>query len=305
MDVGFGRYQKPFRAAWGLLAVAGSGIFALDAAAAPDPTCVNYYTIGDSDCSKLTAPKPQPVSIEQTARNMAPIEVKSEVDKYLENYGKPPREFVEFYLNPTAENATKWVDTYQGMLQKGQDISRAWSDAEQLYGGAAASGGAAVAPALLEPARQGLPSGILAAPQAAGMPSVPAPSERFGAFANAAPAQSPTTNGIRSKGVSLTYYFSQTCPYCVRMTPELAELAKETSSKLAFTCVDVTPVGATSRPEEAYITAKLPCQWRLPQPGEVEREQVSQTPTLVIQKEGELPVRLSGYVPLAQLRSYF
>ena len=89
------------------------------------------------------------------------------------------------------------------------------------------------------------------------------------------------------------------------MTPDLAILSKEKEGKLAFTCVDVTPVGPTIRPNEAYITSKLPCKWRLPDEGEVVRENVAQTPTMIIQRQGEAAVRLSGYVPLAQLRNYF
>ncbi len=303
------RHTQGYGRGFALLAGVSAGLVALNAAAAPDPTCVSYLTVGDSNC------KPQPLEVQRqpapaaSIESMAAPQPKSEVDKYLDNYGKPPREFVEFYLNPTAENASKWVQTYQQMLQKGQDISKAWNDAEQLYGTGAAAASQAAPARLVEPAVTQQPA-PRAAPQVVPAQVAPVSSQgvgvdRFGAFANRAPALQDTTNGIRSKGVSLTYFFSQTCPYCARMTPELAVLVQQIPNKLAFTCVDVTPVGATSRPDASYITSKLPCQWRLPNQGEVEKEQVSQTPTLVIQKEGEAPVRLSGYVPLAQLRGYF
>lgn len=288
---------------------ASAGCIVLNAAAAPDPTCVSYLTVGDSDC------KPQPLQVPQqpaprgSVESMAAPETKSEVDKYLDNYGKPPREFVEFYLNPTAENASKWVQTYQQLLQKGQNLSSAWNDAEQLYQAGQAPSSQAFPARLVEPSMvpaQVAPNVPVAVPSpVAPMSSQGVGADRFGAFANAVQVGQPTTDGIRSKGVSLTYFFSQTCPYCTRMTPELAVMVKQIPNKLAFTCVDVTPVGATSRPDAGYITSKLPCEWRLPNQGEIEMEQVSQTPTLVIQKEGQRPVRLSGYVPLAQLRGYF
>ncbi|RYG62141.1 MAG: thioredoxin [Alphaproteobacteria bacterium] len=316
MKSSYKKHTFGLTAGFALAAGVCSGLFAANAAAAPDPTCVSYLTVGDSNCKPPAQPEPQRPAQRPDIESMAGMPPKTEVDKYLDSYGKPPREFVEFYLNPTAENATKWVQTYQQMLQKGQDLSRAWSDAEELYktGQPGAAPLPASAPArLMEPAAMapapspnmpaGMPSQLPA--QVAPMPSMGAAPGRFGAFANTAPSAQPTTNGIRAKGVNLTYFFSQTCPYCTRMTPELAVLSKEIANKLTFTCVDVTPVGATSRPDAGYITSKLPCQWRLPNQGEIEMEQVSQTPTLIIQREGEAPVRLSGYVPLAQLRGYF
>lgn len=286
------------------MVVGGCG-FALKVAAAPDPNCVSYLTVGDSDCRAQAARQTMAPPLNQNTQSTPPAEAKSEVDRYLDNYGKPPREFVEFYLNPTAENASRWMQTYQQMIQKGQDLSKAWTEAEQLYRGAQSSGAAPIPPALIEPQE---PLQMPSLPPVQSQVAEPAPvpaAGRFGAFADALPTSPQTANGIRPKSVSLTYFFSQTCPYCTRMNLELAVLSKEKSGKLTFTCVDVTPVGPTSRPDESYITSKLPCKWRLPDAGEVEREGVQQTPTLVIQKEGELPVRLSGYVPLAQLRQYF
>ena len=288
-----------------LIMGSSSSLIPFNAAAAPDPSCLSYLTVGDSDCKKIVTPPPAPVSQRQPMRNMVVPEDKSEVDKYLDNYGKPPREFVEFYLNPTAENASKWVKTYQQMLGKGQDLSKAWSEAEQLYGVTSQGAGGAQTPALIEPSPQiQYPAQSAGASQVPERPTTP-PAQSFGAFSSTPASQGSLATGIRTKGVSLTYFFSQTCPYCARMTPDLSVLSKEMSDKLTFTCVDVTPIGPTARPNPDYIKAQLPCNWRLPAEGEVEKEQVSQTPTLVITREGEVPVRLSGYVPLAQLRQYF
>lgn len=267
---------------------------------AADPTCLSYYTVGDSDCKPVAS---TPVKRPQTAPATAPqlVQPVGEVDKFLDNYGKPPREFVEFYLNPTSENARKWVATYQGIIQKGQDISKAWNQADELYKGAGTSTAPVLqgtAPAVTEPP---VAAAVMAPPAMAPQPVATS----FGAFAEQSQAGTAGPAGVRNSPIDLTYYFSQTCPYCAKMTPDLAALSKEKSGKLELTCVDVTPVGPRNRPDEAYITSKLPCKWRLPEEGEVDREAVRQTPTLVIRKGGVTPVRLSGYVPLAQLRQYF
>ena len=280
--------------------VAMMGMMALSTAWGADPSCLSYYTVGDSKCQPV-ASTPVKASAPKAATTPQLVPPPTEVDKFLDNYGKPPREFVEFYLNPTAENAQKWVTTYQGIIQKGQDISKAWNQADQLYKGAG-SQAAQPQPAL---GAQAAPQEAPATPSIAAVQPVAPAVQSFGAFGNVVVSTPGASGGVRLSPVSLTYYFSQTCPYCARMTPDLAVISKEQSSKLAFTCVDVTPVGATSRPYEAFITSKLPCKWRLPEEGEVEREGVRQTPTLVIQKEGQSPVRLSGYVPLTQLRQYF
>lgn len=274
------------------------------AALAADPTCVNYYTIGESDCRPAASTPVATPQSESPPRLLTPQQTETEVDKYLANYGKPPREFVEFYLNPTQENATKWVKAYQDLLQKGRTLSEAWTQADAqlkatdpLYQSPVSQAPAA-APSLSAPLNQAAPASNLALPVS--------PSQaRFGAFAGDSTAPTSGAVGVRPKQVKMTYYFSKTCPYCAKMTPELSILSRDMAGKLELTCVDVTPLGPTMRPEPANISAQLNCKWRLPEDGEVERESVRQTPTLVINKEGESPLRFSGYVPLAQLRTHF
>ena len=269
-------------------------------AVAADKACINYYTVGESNC-RPTASTPVERPAERPQALSTAAKPQSDVDKYLADYGKPPREFVEFYLNPTPENATKWVSAYQQLLQKGQTMSKAWDDADQLYKAQQQT----VVPVLQVPQSLVPESEPEAAPQPVSKPAVQVPAPSFGGIAERMNMVKNTPAGMVQPLTSLVYYFSQTCPYCARTTPELTVISSEFLGKLAFTCVDVTPVGASSRPDESYITSKLPCNWRLPESGEVEREGVRQTPTLVIQKPGSSPVRLSGYVPLTQLRSYF
>lgn len=286
--------------ALGALSLGLVGVTSVFAAPAKEKPCIDYYSVGASNCQPIDS-TPLNVAPLTSGAPQSSVQPQSEVDRYLADYGKPPREFVEFYLNPTSENASKWVTTYQQMIQKGQDLSKAWSQADQLY----AARNAAVPSGLpASPTPEVISAAAVQADQSMQMPSV-LPSQSFGAFAGSSGNGAVAASGVREKGYSLTYYFSQTCPYCARMTPDLAILSKEMGNKLALTCVDVTPVGPQSRPDEAYITSKLPCKWRLPDEGEVERQQVRQTPTLWVQKEGSASVRLSGYVPISQLRRYF
>lgn len=289
--------------AGGVLAV--WGVCASNVAVAKDVTCIDYFTVGESKCQPAASTPVQAPPKAGQAQLLAPADApkaESDVDKYLENYGKPPREFVEFYLNPTTDNAQKWVGAYQQMLQKGQDMSKSWSNAEQLY--AKSSGGAAAVNNTGSPAQAAMPDSQPVSQSVALPAAAPAPVS-IGAFSGVAGGAS--LGGLAGAGSSynLTYYFSQVCPYCARMTPDLAVLSKEKEGKLALTCVDVTPEGPQSHPEPTYITGKLPCKWRLPEAGEIDSQEVRQTPTLLIQKDGGAPLRLSGYVPLAQLRQYF
>lgn len=275
----------------------------LTVAHAQDKECINFYTIGDSKCEP-TEKVAEPSS--GSPKLIPPASATTEeqkVDEYLENYGKPPREFVQFYMNPTPDNAKKWVEAYQGIVQKSQDLSKMWEDAERLYTQQGAE------PALRRPATVApvvTPQPITQPQPAATVPSAQASSlGNFGGL-NAVPL-APQTGGVmpQDQGLKLTYYFSQVCPYCARMTPELSVLTNNYSGKLEFTCVDVTPFSGATAPNPAYLRDKLACQWRLPGEGELQREGVNQTPTLLVQQGGKAQVKLSGYMSQEQLKPYF
>lgn len=269
---------------------------------AEDKECIDFYTVGESKCE----PAAKPVQASSGSPVLVPPAVRNEeqkVDEFLENYGKPPREFVQFYMNPTPENAQKWVQAYQGILQKSQNISDMWADAERLYGQQGAEPATRrSAPSV--PARV-MPQAPQVAPDAALPVSQPSSLGNFGGL-NAVPTGR-QTGGVmpQDRGLKLTYYFSQICPFCARMTPELSVLTNNYSGKLEFTCVDVTPFSETTAPRPANISDKLACQWRLPEPEELKREGVNQTPTLLVQQGGKAQVKLSGYMSQEQLKPYF
>lgn len=280
--------------------------------------CVDYYTVGSSPCQPIASTPivinmPAPQNAAQAVA--APQPPKDEVAKYLENYGKPPREFVEFYLNPSPENAMKWVATYNSMVQRSQALSRSWTQADAMYEDAVAKGldpNTLVANKLPGVTNFNVPLSAMhteALAQAADARAAqtakptatfaPQPSEvRLGAFAD-------NTGAADAAGkVHLTYYFSDTCPYCAKMTPELASIFNNMNGKLTLTCVDVTPLSATHRPSPDNIAGKLPCNWRTPNEDEVETANIQQTPTMLISRGSGKPLRLSGYVPMATMMGY-
>lgn len=270
---------------------------------ASDKECIDFYTVGDSKCETSEASPNTSSSSPELVRPAAAKSEEQKIDEYLENYGKPPREFVQFYMNPTPENAKKWVEAYKGVLQKSQNLSRMWEDAERLYGQQGAT------PALRRPATVTpvvVPAAVPPASSGATLPRAQA--SQLGNFGglNAVPVGG-RTEGVmpQDRGLKLTYYFSQTCPFCARMTPELSVLTNNYSGKLEFTCVDVTPFSGATAPNPAYLRDKLACHWRLPEGDELQREGVTQTPTLLIQPGGKAQVKLSGYMSQEQLKPYF
>ncbi len=291
----------------GLILLAGAALSVLQAFSevsyADDKECIDFYTVGESKCEP-TKPSSQPAGSAPVLVTPAAAKTdEQKVDEYLENYGKPPREFVQFYMNPTPENAKKWVEAYQGVLQKSQNLSQMWEDAERLYGqqGAApALRRATTAAPTVTPAAPILP------PPAATLPSAQA--SQIGNFGglNVVPSAG-QAGGVmpQDRGLKLTYYFSQVCPFCARMTPELSVLTNNYSGKLEFTCVDVTPFSGSTAPNPAYLRDKLACHWRLPEGDELQREGVTQTPTLLVQPGGKAQVKLSGYMSQEQLKPYF
>ncbi len=270
---------------------------------AQEKECIDFYAVGESKCDPAPKAQPEASGAPQLIVPAAEKTEQQKVDEYLENYGKPPREFVEFYMNPTPENAKKWVKAYQGALQKSQSLSQMWEDAERLYG----QQGAAPAlrrPTVTVPATTSQPGASTSSQPA--LPSAQLSQQgNFGAFNGVAPVV--PANGVlpQDRGLKLTYYFSQTCPFCARMTPELSILTSKYSGKLEFTCVDVTPFSGAAAPNPAYLRDKLACQWRLPEGDELQREGVTQTPTLLVQPGGKPQVKLSGYMSQEQLQPYF
>lgn len=103
--------------------------------------CLNYFMVGDSGgCeeekpkAKPGAPSPTEEVVEETPPAPAgPRPLQERIKEYMEDHGKPPKEYVAFYLEPTIENAVKWVHTYNQILERNKQITYAWGQAERIY----------------------------------------------------------------------------------------------------------------------------------------------------------------------------
>ncbi len=242
-------------------------------------TCVDYFALGGSRCqgrgtATVVTPTLPPV--------IAADPQQDPVQEFLDNHGKPPREFAEFYVNPTPQNALRWVSAFQAQKARADALAVAWREAEQ-----------AMAPAATAPTGRPSQSKVVQEPQMKMPPAAtPTSSLRFGAYA-------PAT----TRKPELLYYFSASCPFCARLKPDLQALTQTLSDKLVFTCVDVTPLSQRQSPVPANRDG-LPCDWRTPNPGELERLEIRQTPTLLVSRGAVPPERLSGPLLGPQVKAW-
>lgn len=105
--------------------------------------CLSYWTVGMSGCGdEKKAPEPQqpvaqpqPELIEPEPQPQQPQQrpLAERIEEFRQNYDKPPTEFIAFNLEPTLENALRWVQKYNDMIQRSGQLSSAWSQAQQVY----------------------------------------------------------------------------------------------------------------------------------------------------------------------------
>lgn len=318
-------------------------LFASVASAAPlEKPCVDYYAIGPSPCkveeeedkaAAASVTLPPPV-LEEPKKDTAPQPpqkaaapekppLEKRIDEFMENYDKPPREFVAFNLEPTMENALRWVKAYNDMLNRNRELTRAWMQAEALYK-QAESKGIDVASALdYEPSMPevpdlGIPVDAPGSPDSL-PPGVQNPMQRFGpnqlqqqgnpfqvrtAAAQrpgALQSQRPTKNIGGGGEVDITYYFSAECPYCQRFEPGFQEILERYPNRFNVTCVDLTPSGAAQK----NINGKVDCAWRPAQPGETKQMGIKSTPSLIVNRGAGKPLeRVSGFVQPDRLERF-
>ncbi len=299
--------------------------------------CVDYYAVGPSPCdvNEVTETTPEPallpppvvetekehdtVAQQQQPAQPKPPPLEQRVDEFLENYEKPPREFVAFNLEPTMENALKWVKAYNDMLKRDEELTRAWMQAEVLYNQAEAEGIDLAAQLNYESRMPAVPDfGVpvdrgglnrRAAPNALQrtQPNLRRPQDNNFQVQTAA-LQRPTamrpptaSNNIGGGNIEITYYFSAECPYCQRFEPGFQKLIEENPGRFDVTCVDLTPSGATQN----NINGKVDCAWRPPQPGEVKQMGIKSTPSLIVNRGAGQPLeRVSGFVPPDRLQTF-
>lgn len=328
---------------------------------ADNQTCLSYTKVGDSSCDQpvskttvdeggmLPAPlapleevvDPNPVPPKEQKQPVVPEKTKEEslderIDEYMESYGKPPREFVAFNLEPTLENALKWAKKYRELMERNRKLTAAWGQAQTIlnemedkgmevpgyepmsdipdYGVGVPNGFQGFAGDL--PSQQTDYAGIAANSTARqGAPTI--------GFAegdgNAISANS--DEGVVNKGssaliggesvtpapkvesglVDVSYYFSAECPYCKKFEEGFKGLVQKMKGEVKVTCVDMTPSGRT----KANIHGKIDCSWRAAIPGEATALGVTSTPTLIIdRKMGHGLEKVEGLVDITKLEAF-
>ena len=310
--------------------------------------CLSYWKVGMSGCDGsqkeeegvdivATVPEtpsntqPQPEKKPQQQAQQPTLDTR--IDEFLENHGKPPREFVAFHLEPSLENAVKWIHKYNETISRSRQLAAMWTQAQQLYDNSVKTGqpipgmeqlqGIELPPvqdlgvplpanlqALLNPNAQGRPG---ANP---GNPFAQAPSNPFITIPGQTPGV-PSLSGLQDgpigsltppsaisgeEPIRISYYFSAQCPFCKKFEPGLQNLIKQLGPKVQVTCVDMTPAGQ----DVQNIHGKVDCQWRPLMAGEKDAYKVEATPTLIINRGGGRPMeRIAGYVDELTLKDYF
>lgn len=318
--------------------------------------CLDYYAPGMSGCtSKPPTPKQPPVpsptavvnapvsatiSTTVAAKPRSEMTLDEKIDEFLKDQGKPPREFIAFYLDPTPENALRWAYKFQELQKRNYQITEAWTQAEQLVAQAQARGQnvSVLASETLPPVRaltspipdwnglsgEGL-MGNLALPVApTGMEGLAGMGNPLGNLSQAMnplgqsggsltiagiavnpPANTtaaPVIKPVAEDSFYITYYFSTDCPFCRKFQPEFVQLKNELGDRLEIGCVDVSPPGA---PQSLELEVQLGCSVRKPQPDEIVKMGLKTTPTLLVRRGNAMQLeRINGYVPGDKLKTW-
>lgn len=317
--------------------------------------CLDYWAKGPSGCNgKQPAPQPEAKpkkdtvkkddvkddktveeepeekpEEEMTEEEKKEAKLEKDITKFYERHGKPPEEFVRFYMDPTPENALAWVKKYNENLQRSRQLAAAWTQAQQIYTDFHEKG-MEIPPELLPEYAKNDPNALppvqdLGLPLPEGLDDVfgkkkteqsPAPSgdtssaigglngDRtivMGEDRRIGGGPDPVAEAAASGVIKVSYYFSAECPYCRKFEPGFKNVIKDMGQKLDVTCVDMTPSGQDASNVHAGIT----CQWRPLLPGEKNAMGVDATPTLIIDRGPDQPLeRVSGYVDETKLRQY-
>jgi thioredoxin-related protein len=104
--------------------------------------CLDYWLKGPSAC-KDTPENKKRILIKGANININaeidPERIKYEedlnkkIDVFMAGYGKPPREFAAFHLDPTLENAVRWVKKFNEEHERTMKVAVAWKQADYLF----------------------------------------------------------------------------------------------------------------------------------------------------------------------------
>lgn len=314
---------------------------------ADNQTCLSYLQIGASSCDQtpsktiveeggiLPAPTVEEEEVMQIERPPEPKKatLDNRIDEFMDSYGKPPREFVAFNLEPTLENALVWAKKYKELTERNQKLTAAWGQARTILNDMEDEG---LEVPGFEPMAEipdfgvGLPQGFKSF---AG--DLPSQKNDFEGIANnsnirkGAPSLGFSENSaitsrqdmsaintrqndlygesltppVKGNGgiVEVSYYFSAECPFCTRFEEGFKGLVQELEGEIKVTCVDMTP----SQRTKANIHGKIDCSWRAAIPGEATALGVTSTPTLIINRNiGQGLEKVEGLVDIGKLKAF-
>ncbi|MEC9292006.1 MAG: hypothetical protein VX730_06345 [Pseudomonadota bacterium] len=282
-------------------------------------TCISYTAEGISGCmdndayaeeEEVVEATPLPQVPQQQQQVMQPAltqpmktEMDLKVEEFYNTYDKPPREFAEWTVNPTVENALRWARKYDEMMTRNQKMAEAWQAAQKIYKQTKDQGGELPElskplppipeyPGLMPPPGSKPPSmaqkkenpynrtsdAISFARENVSASGSLTPIDAYGGKSNTAAPQGP---------IEVSYYFSNVCPFCKKFEPELRlAMDRISSSDVKLTCVDTSP----KEQKRENIAGIIDCDWRPLLPGELEAFGVRSTPTLLISTGPKAPL---------------
>lgn len=120
-----------------------ASLFALPVTNA-EAVCLDYWLKGPAACQEenpkdknrilIKGGKNININVEKDqARMKYEEDLNGKIDVFLAGYGKPPREFAAFHLDPTLENAVRWVKKFNTEHERTMKIAVSWKQADQLY----------------------------------------------------------------------------------------------------------------------------------------------------------------------------
>ena len=295
-------------------------------------TCISYTSEGISGCmdnnpyieedEPKTTPLPQvlqqPETVTQPAQPQQPMktEMDLKVEEFYNTYDKPPREFAEWTVDPTVENALRWARKYDEMMTRNKKMAEAWSAVQRIYKQTKEQGGdlpelSKPLPPIpeypgLTPPPGSRPSGVAQKPDnpySRTSDAISFARENIASNGSLTPISAFSNGGagnITAQGpIEISYYFSNVCPFCKKFEPELrVAMSRFSSAEVELTCVDTSP----KEQKEENIKGIIDCKWRPLLPGELEAFGVKSTPTLLISTDPNKPlVKREGVLVATEL----
>jgi hypothetical protein len=309
-----------------LIATAVAVPAVLFAQAPSNKSCLSYWSVGDSACdgepqqeqdvprSSLAASPlpPRQLAVPQppVPHPSAPVQsLDKRVDGYLKDYGKPPREFVAFNLEPTIENAMRWVRKYEEMLKRERDVANSWEQASVIYGQMTPDERAEILgedpnePSVPSFDEVELSSGRVFTANVNTQNEVEIEAEEQQASVQKLKRVNSVGPGGRltsatAEILEVSYYYSGECQACAKFESNLRDALLGYVGQVELQCIDTAGGNQASA-----LQTRLDCEPRPALPGELSFLKIKAVPSAVISAPSkEEPTVLRGYATYERLQ---